>query len=501
MNSVRLLPGIWHSGRIARLPTFLQIVPVMLLTVTTNYRPATDLGYLLHKNPARCQTFPLSSGRAHVFYPEASEGRCTAALLLEVDPVGMVRGKGKFGQGVLSQYVNDRPYVASSLMSVAISQVFGSALNGRCKDRPELAETAIPLTASIEVLPCRGGEEFLSDLFEPLGYEIQAVRHPLDETFPDWGASPYYSVTLAKTTTLKDLLTHLYVLIPVFDNQKHYYVGNDELEKLLDRGEGWLAAHPKREAITRRYLKYRRTLAQQALARLAEEDQPDESVNGVSSDAAEEVLEKPISLNEQRLGTVMSALRATGAKRVVDLGCGEGKLLRELLKDKHFEEIVGMDVSVRSLEIAKSRLRIDDMPARQRDRIQLLHGSLMYRDKRLHGFDAAAVIEVIEHLDPPRLSAFERVLFEFARPSTVVLTTPNREYNVTWEAIGPDKLRHDDHRFEWTREEFQAWANGIADRFGYTVRFLPVGAEEDGIGPPTQMGVFERHTTDPGIFR
>jgi 3' terminal RNA ribose 2'-O-methyltransferase Hen1 len=352
----------------------------MLLTLTTTYRPATDLGYLLHKNPAKCQTFSLSSGKAHVFYPVATDDRCSAALLIEIDPVGTVRGKGKVGQGVLGQYVNDRPYVASSLMSVAISQVFGTALNGRCKERPDLADTEIPLKATIEVLPCRSGEEFLYEIFEPLGYEIQAVRHPLDERFPEWGTSPYFSVSLTKATTLAELLSHLYVLIPVFDNYKHYYVGHDELEKLLARGEGWLAAHPKREAITRRYLKHQPSVARQALARLAEDDQPLEEAVESSPESAEEQLEKPLSLNEQRLGTVLSVLKASGVKRVLDLGCGDGKLLRGLLKDKQFEEIVGMDVSVRSLEIAKARLRLEDLPARQKDRIRLLHGSLMYRD-------------------------------------------------------------------------------------------------------------------------
>ena len=188
----------------------------------------------------------------------------------------------------------------------------------------------------------------------------------------------------------------------------------------------------------------------------------------------------------------MAALRSSGVKRVLDLGCGEGRLLRELLKDKAFAEIVGMDVSHRALEIASQKLRLEDLPAMQKDRIRLIHGSLTYRDKRLAGYDAATVVEVIEHQDPPRLAAFERVLFEFARPQTVVVTTPNVEYNVKFETLAAGKMRHKDHRFEWTRTEFQSWANIIAGRFGYAVRFLPIGPGDPTVGSPTQMGIFAR---------
>jgi 3' terminal RNA ribose 2'-O-methyltransferase Hen1 len=464
----------------------------MLLTIATSHRPALDLGYLLHKHPERFQSFDLSFGRAHVFYPEASAERCTACLLLDVDAVDMVRGRGRDQRFLLGHYVNDRPYAASSFLSVAIAQVFGSALQGRCKDRPELVATPIPLSARIDVLPVRGGERFLRAVFEPLGYTVEAIRCPLDEQFPEWGEGPYFSVVIHKTTTLAELLTHLYVLVPVFDNQKHYFVGEDEMEKLLVKGRGWLAGHPEKEEITRRFLRFRSSLYREALARLVQEEEPRESEEERPGEAAEEILEKPLSLNEQRLGAVLAALRSSGAKRVLDLGCGEGKLIRELLKDRQFEAIVGLDVAIRSLEAAQRRLKLDRLPDHQGERVRLIHGSLMYRDKRLEGFDAAAVVEVVEHLDPPRLSAFERVLFEFAKPQTVVLTTPNREYNVTWETLGAERFRHPDHRFEWTRKEFQDWATRVAERFGYAVRFLPVGPEDEKLGPPTQMGIFTR---------
>jgi 3' terminal RNA ribose 2'-O-methyltransferase Hen1 len=464
----------------------------MLLTITTTHQPAIDLGYLLHKNPARLHTFPLAFGQAHVFYPEANSERCTAALLLDVDPVGLVRNRrGPSGEGgTLDQYVNDRPYVASSFLSVAISRVLGSALGGRSKHRPELAQTKIPLQAKISVLPCRGGEEFLRRLFEPLGYEVVAERHPLDESFPEWGASSYFTVQLTGEVRLQDLLTHIYVLVPVLDNEKHYWVGDDEVEKLLRHGSGWLSSHPEREEITRRYLKYRRDLAREALARLNEDEANDADVTEKIHDSEEEAVERPLNLNEQRLNTVVAALRSANAKRVLDLGCGEGKLLRALLADRSFEEIVGVDVSHRSLEMAQERLRLERLPDQQRQRLKLMHGSLMYRDKRLSGFDAAAVVEVIEHLDQPRLAAFERVLFEFAKPASIILTTPNVEYNARFETLPAGKFRHKDHRFEWTRTEFQHWAGAMADRFGYAVRFLPVGPEDGALGAPTQMAIF-----------
>ena len=465
----------------------------MLLTITTTHIPATDLGFLLHKHPDRCQSFELSFGTAHVFYPEASAEQCTACLLLDVDPVRLVRGKGDWKDGMLDQYVNDRPYVASSFMSVAISQVFGSALSGRSKEKADIVDVPIPMTARIDVLPVRGGEELLNRIFEPLGYVVAAQRHPLDERFPDWGDSPFYNVQLEQTTTVAKLLQHLYVLIPVFDLRKHYFIGQDEVEKLFAKAGDWLAEHPERELITRRYLARQPGLARQALARLVAEDLPEEleDVPDIACESVETGREQ--TLHEQRLGAVLSVIRASGAQSVVDLGCGEGKLLRELLADKQFTRILGMDVSVRSLEIAHRRLKLDRLPSMQRDRIRLHHGALTYRDEKLAGFDAAAIVEVIEHLDPARLSAFERVVFQHARPRTVVLTTPNKEYNVIWETLPAGEMRHGDHRFEWTRAEFQDWANGVAKRFHYSVRFLPVGPENADVGPPSQMAIFENN--------
>ncbi|MYE81884.1 MAG: 3' terminal RNA ribose 2'-O-methyltransferase Hen1 [Gammaproteobacteria bacterium] len=449
----------------------------MLLTLSTTHRPATDLGYLLHKNPARAQVFDLSFGKAHVFYPEASEERCTAALLLDVDPVGLVRGRG----AVLTDYVNDRPYIASSFLSVAISRVFGSALGGRSAERPELAAQPLPLTAGIAALRC-GGEAPVRELFEPLGYEVA-----LDPPDADAAAGRYRNVTLSGKTRVADLLTHLYVLIPALDDRKHYWIGDDEVEKLVARGKGWLETHPRRETIARRYLKHRGTLVDEALARLSDVSAEDEA-----SREPDPVPWTAGPLAEQRMAAVVRALADSGASRVLDLGCGEGRLLESLMAAPQFTEIVGVDVSVGALTRAERRLKLERLPDRQRGRVRLLQGSLTYRDRRLAGYDAAAVVEALEHLDPGRLPMFEQALFTHARPETVVLTTPNREYNVLYPGIPEGGLRHPDHRFEWTRAEFRAWADGVANAHGYTVSHLPVGEIDAEHGAPTQMGVFRR---------
>lgn len=463
----------------------------MLLTITTTHQPATDLGYLLHKHPDRCQAFATNFGQASVFYPEASTEKCTAALLLDIDPVSLVRGKSKSsGERTLEQYVNDRPYVASSFLSVAIAEVFRTALSGHCHNLPELVNTAIPLIVSLPVLPCRGGETFLRQLFEPLGYEVTAQALTLDEQFADWGNSPYFAVSLQNTIRLSDLLSHLYVLMPVLDDDKHYWVGDDEVEKLLRHGEGWLGNHPERERIANRYLRKQRRLTRMALEQLIAEDEADLDSKDVIQAQEEEAIEQKISLNQQRMDTVVAKLKQIEAKRVVDLGCGEGKLLRSLLKENCFEQITGVDVSYRALEIAKERLNRDYLSARQQDSLQLIQGSLTYRDDRLNGYDAATLIEVIEHLDLNRLAAMERVVFEFARPKSVIMTTPNIEYNIRFEGLPNGKLRHRDHRFEWTRAEFQDWANQVAERFGYTVEFHGIGTEDTEVGSPTQMAIF-----------
>ncbi len=468
----------------------------MLLTVSTTRAPATDLGYLLHKHPGRVQSFTQSVGTAHVFYPDAADERCTAALLLEVDPIGLVRGrKGPSGDGfALGQYVNDRPYAASSMLAMALKDVFRTALAGRCDARPELAAAPMPLEIHVPAVPCRGGVALLRRLFEPLGWRVEAAGTPLDPAIPDWGDSRYLDMRLTGVVRLADALNHLYVLLPVLDDAKHYWVSNDEVDKLIRAGAGWLASHPEKDLISRRYLAHRRELTQSALARLAEVDDTaaEELDNAPDGAVALDTPDRPVPLAQQRRGAVLAAIRACGARRVGDLGCGEGVLVADLLAEQGIEQIVATDVSARALQIAGRRLRLEQMPEQQRRRLEIFQSALTYRDDRLAGLDAAVLMEVIEHVDPPRLDALERVVFGFAAPATAIVSTPNAEYNIRFETLPSGTLRHRDHRFEWTRAQFRSWAQRAGDAYGYAVRFLPVGTDDPEVGPPTQLAIFTR---------
>ncbi len=459
----------------------MQIEITLLAKEEAEYS-ARDLGFLLHKHPDHVHGKNTSAGDATIFYPEASQERTTAVLHLDVDPVGLVRGKNQQSDGLLAQYVNDRPYVANSFLSVAMGRSFAQTMAGKSKDRQDLADQ--PLDFEIRILPVAlaGDRDLLSSLFEPLGYSILSPKTVDDHRVID--------LRLAAKLRLADILNHLHVLIPVMDNFKHYFVAQEEIDKLLAKGEGWLADHPAKELITRRALKHRRSLANMALARLEESSVVDDDEETPKL-KPEEQLEKPLRLHDIRLDSVADVLRQKNVKSVLDLGCGEGKLIARLIKERGIDRIVGVDPSVRTLEAAHRKLRLHQAGDAMSERVSLQMGSLTYGDRRWKGFDAATLVEVIEHIEPHRLSALVMSLFADARPNMVVMTTPNREYNVLFETMKDNQLRHPDHRFEWTRAEFEGWANDVATDHGYTAAFAPLGPVDETHGGPSQMATFK----------
>ena len=514
-----------------------------MLTITTTHEPATDLGYLLHKHPDRMQTFDLSFGEAHVFYPDADERRCTAALMLELDTIRLTRrGNQKVPQNstLLKDYVNDRAYAAGSQLSQALNHVYRTAMSGRCSERPELAKTPIPLEARVESLRAPKGSGLITALFEPLGYEVIVETPPMDPVFPGWGEGIHHNVTIrSESVTLSELLNHLYVLLPALDNEKHYWIGEDEVKKLLQHGGRWLAEHPLQNAIQNRYLGYRRTLIEKAEAdapRSVEQDPagaemeetpetpenpleslpddpPEDSTEAAAETAAETAeettgeatgqqgdagtarpteaaLEKRLRLGELRIIAVLDEVRRSGAASVLDAGCGEGELLRRLADEPQVKRLTGIDVRQFALRRCWSRLS-----QTQKEKTNTLHGSLTYADPRLEGFEAAVAMEVVEHIDPERLEAFSAALLGIAHPGTIVMTTPNREYNVLFGNFHGG-FRHRDHRFEWTRAEFRDWAGAAALKHSYEVRFEGIGEEHPQHGHPTQMAVFTQPAGD-----
>jgi 3' terminal RNA ribose 2'-O-methyltransferase Hen1 len=438
---------------------------------------------LLHKHPDKLQTVELSVGNAHVFYPEATEDSCTACLLLDINPIDLVRSDKGRGAFLQEHYLNDRPYTSNSFLSTALVKAFGSAINGTCHTKPELVKTAIALKAKVHSLKVDCDKSYINKLFEPLGYQISYETIQLDSIFPSWGESKVVNLTVQKTTTLKEFLSQLYVFMVVLDNDRHYWISRNDIDVLIRRGENWLSNHPEKDWITKRYLKNLRTLTNPALLRLANEDELIEE---------QPLPEKKLNLHQQRLNKAFELLKASGAESILDIGCGEGKLLKLLLKEGRFKKIAGMDVSFSELQKAKENLYLDQASPATRDRIKIFQGSVTYKDERLKNFDAASLVEVIEHLDKERLPAMEKVVFGFAKPTTVILSTPNAEYNVVFEKLQAETFRHDDHRFEWTRNEFADWCNKICNEFGYQVEIYPVGQEEENIGAPSQLAMFKK---------
>jgi 3' terminal RNA ribose 2'-O-methyltransferase Hen1 len=454
----------------------------VLLEITTTHNPATDLGFLLNKHPDRLQSVELAIGKAHVFYPEANDSICTACLLLDINPIDLVRTRGQM-YFLHDHYVNDRPYTSNSFLSTAMVKAFGSAMNGTAKGKPELVDTPLALKVTLHSLKADCDPKFIYKLFEPLGYSLQVDTLPLDNRFPEWGVSKAINLTLEKTTTVKEVLSQLYVFILALDNDRHYWISQSDIDTLLRRGQGWLENHPEKEWITRRFLKNLKTYTSQALLRLAgEEAQFDEEPKS----------KVWVSLHEIRLQKAFELIKQSGATSILDLGCGEGKLMKKLIRDSQFKKIVGMDVSFSELQKAKENLYLDTASPLMRERIGLFQGSVTYKDERMKGFDAAALVEVIEHLDEERLPSMEKVVFGCANPATVVLSTPNAEYNVVYERLDKENFRHEDHRFEWSREQFRAWCAKVCIQFCYDVVIHPVGEEEPGIGAASQMAVFKK---------
>lgn len=438
--------------------------------------PATDLGFLLHKHPDRVQRFATTQGEATVFYPVAAADRCR--VVLHVDGSGARVDT----HTDVDRYVNTIPYAASTRLVVAMGKVFGDAIAGRCPSRAELVDHAWDMTVSIPAVPVRA-ELRPEDVFGPLGWSVTARAEPLMPA--DWGDSDFATLTLSGRFTVRDSLRHIAVALPALAGDKHYFVDDDEVDKLLRLGDGWLAEHPRRDAIVRGYLKHLGGLTTEALSRLGSDrvapESAEDETRAVEADRRSPDTRR--TLADERIATVAEIIRGTQARSVLDVGCGEGRLLAALSADSTVTRLAGVDVSTDELRTAAGRLE-------RRRGIELWQSSLLYTDERCRGFDVVVLMEVIEHIDPGRLPVAVDSVFDTMQPGAVIVTTPNAEYNPVY---GLDNgFRHPDHRFEFTRDEFESWCGRVAADYSYEVTLSGIGQVVDGVGTPTQSAVFRR---------
>jgi 3' terminal RNA ribose 2'-O-methyltransferase Hen1 len=463
------------------------------LSIATTRQSATDLGFLLYKHPDRVFRSDASRNSkmsAVGFYPEAADERCEFCLIVEVDPVERVRG-ASWGAGI-AQYVEPLPFLASSYMSQALSLCLRSAMNGIVTSKNASEEKRLQAAAvekwplEITVSPLRTSPALISRMFEPLGWDVSLHSVPLD--IPGMTSeearrcTDLHTLTIRGEATLQDALTHLYVLLPALDPARHYFYGEDEVQKLLDKSQNWLEQHPARELIVGRYLSKSRELRETALQQIAgDEDETAEDETATS---------EPGTAHDERHLKIIEIIRNAGDVSVVDLGCGEGKLLSRLAKLPGKLQITGVEPAMRDLE--KAQRNLSRNPGKQVDpRIKLKHGSILYADEQLKGFDIAILSEVIEHIDPDRLDHAERCVFGFMQPRKVVVTTPNASFNAMFD-LEEGQFRHRDHRFEWTESEARTWSDRICRDYGYSCELGGAGGYDPECGHLSHFIVFEK---------
>ena len=446
----------------------------MLLTIACNGPDATDLSWLLHKRPDRFQKFDLGYGNAFIFFPEYARDRCTACLLLEIRSDSLNElCKAKDGE---FQYVNSRQYLSSSLLSAAIGRAFSSALKGVCQDKPSLVDKSYDIEIRISSFSCRINPDFIERILAPLGYGIEWEELQKEEDYLDGGFS-YGDLHLRIHATLQNVLSHLYILFPVFDRQTHVWLGETQLQKFIRHSQKWLGEHPEKRLIINEYfgpaadLRYRMLELFGALRN--QDDNPQYA-----------------SLNYARQSAIDGVLAASGAKSVIDLGCGNASLLSYLHEKDTYEKLAGMDVSAKNIESARKKLGSSFLHTRATP--DLFIGSLTYSDKRIFGYDAAILSEVIEHFETERMDSIMRIILSEARPKLFVMTTPNKTYNHEFPFLEPGAFRHPDHRHEFDKNEFSEFCERYASMFDYDFEMSHIGEELSEVGAPTLMGIFKK---------
>ncbi|PYF06198.1 3' terminal RNA ribose 2'-O-methyltransferase Hen1 [Ureibacillus chungkukjangi] len=445
----------------------------MQLTIRGTGQDIQVISYLLAKNPNNLYERRVSGHLVRMFFSQFSEEEVEVTFFVTPDPIELSRNNSKVYD--ITSYINDREFVVSSIFCTFLRTALGTALNGKPVEEYEpWVNHPFPLEFSFGPVASQLTDQDIQSLFQPLGYAVEITYGEADYNMDFKSKSSARFITLKGSTTLQMGLRQLFVLIPVLDNYKHYYIDEQEVEKIVRYGEGWLDKHPKREFILRQALRFKEVYGQF-------ENQHTKKENESSP---------KLRLNDLRYDKIVGKVNQLKRKEtVVDLGSGEGKLSEKLGFIDGVKEILAVEPSESATLKALKRF---EKAAQDKNFVKprQIFGSLFYYDERLKGKDVLILCEVIEHIDEYRLPKIIQTILQDYRPRTLIITTPNQEYNEVY-GMGGD-YRHPDHRFEWTREEFQTWCKTQNENHEYNIAFDGIGEEHELHGYPTQMCLFTR---------
>ncbi|WP_141431100.1 3' terminal RNA ribose 2'-O-methyltransferase Hen1 [Bacillus sp. 03113] len=448
----------------------------MQLSVKAVGDGAKILSYLIAKNPYNLYDRDEKSNRVRLVYTVFDEKEVEVVIFVTPDPVELVRNSANAFD--ITQYINDREFAVSSLFCTNIRKALGTALNGKPKEEyQKWVNHPFELHMNFGPVASHLSDENIVELLHPLGYIVEIERGETNYSFELKQRSSSRFIHLKGQQTIQQALRHLFILIPVIDNYKHYFIDEHEIEKLVRYGEGWLDSHPLREYIIKQSLRFSELINQ--FPSLAKKDDEEEHSSAPK-----------VRLNELRYQAVVEKIKSLSQRAsIVDFGSGEGKLSVRLSNIPDVKEVLAVEPSETAQLRAIQRFEKASYNQTHVSPTPIL-GSLFYYDERLLNKDVMILCEVIEHIDEYRLPNIMKTIFREYQPKTLIVTTPNREYN---EVYAMDEIvRHSDHRFEWTRQEFKSKCETWIKNVLYSMEFEGIGLEHEEYGHPTQMCTFVR---------
>lgn len=456
----------------------------MQLAIKATGEGAKMLSFLLSKNPQNLYDRMEKGYRVRLTYTVFSDSEVEALIFVTPDPVELVKNSPDTYE--ITQYINDREFVVSSIFCSNTRSALGTALNGRPKEEYlDWAKHAFQLTIGFGPVATDLPDAAIKNLFEPLGYQTEIERGRADYNFQFKERSSARFINLQSKVTLQNALQHLFVLIPVLDDYRHYFIDEREIEKLERYGEGWLADHPLKELIIKRTLRFRELIDQMVL-----NSHQTELINEAVTPEPNISSQPVVRLNKLRYQRLVKIIEDLAAREsIVDFGAGEGKLSVRLGFIPGVKEILAVEPTekeqLRALKRFSEASRKDDFIAPTP-----VWGSLFYYDEQLCGKDVMILSEVIEHIDESRLPRVMDTILGSYKPQVLLITTPNAEYNPVYQM--EEGIRHKDHRFEWSRAEFAEWTYCLARNYAYEVQIDGIGEEAEGYGHPSQLAILTR---------